>query len=373
MVGVLGAGRRWSAVGCLVLLAFVAGCTATTALPEPAVSTSAAEASGSPSASDESPPVPSITTASITRASVITASTTAGTAGAPSTTALSSPPASTTPASTTPAPTTSASTTPASTNAALSTPEASTTASSSAPAAVPLPAVDLAGVNVVGCHSSHRPVVLLHGSFSTVGSNFAALVPVLRAAGRCVYGLNYGNGGIAAVASSAGQAAALVTAVLTDTGVGAVDVIAYSQGGLILRTALRLNALATRVATAVLIAPSWNGTTSRAAAAAPASLCPACADQVAGSRLLRELAAGGDLDGKVRYAEISTRADVVVTPVSSQVPVGPPDRVRSAVIEDLCPAVVTDHVQLPAVRGVIDWAVAALDTDGRPPDSTSNC
>lgn len=224
-----------------------------------------------------------------------------------------------------------------------------------------------------GCRSTRRPVVLLHGSFSTVASNFAALLPTLHAAGRCVYGVNYGNGGIAAVTSSAGQAADLVTAVLTDTGASAVDVVAYSQGGLVLRTALRLNGLADKVATAVLIAPSWNGTTSRAAASAPAALCPACADQVAHSPLLQRLAAGGDLAGSVRYAEISTRADLVVTPISSQIPAGPPDRVRSVVVEDICPAVVTDHVHLPAVRGVILWTEAALDTDGRPPNSALTC
>ena len=236
-----------------------------------------------------------------------------------------------------------------------------------------LPTVDLGGVNVPGCRSAHRPVVLLHGSFSTVGSNFSALVPVLRAGGRCVYGLNYGDGGIAAVTTSAAQAAALVAGVLADTGASAVDVIAYSQGGLVLRTALRLNGLADRVATAVLIAPSWNGTTARAAAAVPGSLCPACADQVAQSPLLRRLSVGGDLDGSVRYAEISTRADIVVTPISSQVPAGPPDRVRSVVVEDVCPALVTDHIGLPAVRGVISWTVAALDTDGRPADSAVTC
>jgi triacylglycerol lipase len=236
-----------------------------------------------------------------------------------------------------------------------------------------LPAVDLAGVNVPGCRSAHRPVVLLHGSFSTVASNFSALLPTLRAGGRCVYGVNYGNGGINAVTSSAGQAADLVTAVLTDTGASTVDVIAYSQGGLVLRTALRFNGLADEVSTAVLIAPSWNGTTSRAAASAPASLCPACADQVANSSLLRRLAAGGDMDGTVRYAEISTRADIVVTPISSQIPTGPPDRVRSVVVEDVCSAVVTDHVQLPALRGVIHWSLAALDTDGRPPESALTC
>lgn len=199
------------------------------------------------------------------------------------------------------------------------------------------------------------------------------MAAALVASGRCVYGVNYGDGGVTSVTASAAQAAALVAAVLIDTGARTVDVIGYSQGGLVLRTALRLNGIGGQVATAVLIAPSWHGTTSRVAASVPAALCQACADQVAGSPLLRRLAAGGDLDGSVRYAEISTRTDIVVTPVESQVPDGPADRVRSVVVENVCPALVTDHVRLPAVRGVIAWTVAALNTDGRPPAAALTC
>ena len=263
-------------------------------------------------------------------------------------------------------------------SAPTSTPVATRTVSAPSSSATQLPVatlprVDLAGVNVPGCRSAHRPVVLLHGSFSTVGSNFSALAPALVAGGRCVYGLNYGNAGIAAVTSSAGQAATLVRSVLSATGATAVDVIAYSQGGLVLRTALRFDGLADQVATAVLIAPSWHGTTSAAAASAPARLCPACADQVAGSALLQRLSVDGELDGKVRYAEVSTRRDTVVLPVASQIPAGPSDRVRSVVLEDVCPQVVTDHVHLPAVPGVVAWSVAALDSDGRPAPSALTC
>ncbi|MET3803890.1 triacylglycerol lipase [Nakamurella sp. UYEF19] len=236
-----------------------------------------------------------------------------------------------------------------------------------------LPSVGVTGVNVADCRSTQRPVVLLHGTFSTVASNFSALVPALLAGGRCVYGLDYGNGGIAAVTASGTQFADLVGKVRKLTGADQVDVIGYSQGGLVLRTALRLNGLADQVSTAVLLAPSWNGTTAPLAGALPANLCRACADQVAGSPLLRRLAVGGDLDGRVRYAELSTRGDTVVTPIGSQVPSGPADRVRALVVQDQCPTTRIDHVQLPAARGVISWVVSALNTDGRPPPAAMTC
>jgi triacylglycerol lipase len=216
-------------------------------------------------------------------------------------------------------------------------------------------------------------VVLLHGSFSTLASNFAALVPVLQASGRCVYGLEYGHGGVGAVRDSAAAVTGFISTVRRITGAGRVDVVGYSQGGLVLRTALRMDGLAPAVRVAVLIAPSFHGTTSPLARALPASVCPACADQVAGSALLRQLATGGDLDGAVRYAVVTTADDTVVTPVSSQVPDGPPDRVRSISVQQACPGTHVDHVALPAYPGVVHWVVAALDADGRPAAGALTC
>jgi triacylglycerol lipase len=226
---------------------------------------------------------------------------------------------------------------------------------------------------VPSCRSAKRPVVLLHGSFSTTASNFSALSRALRTSGRCVYALDYGNGGVLSIRSSADQFTAFVATVRTLSGSTEVDVIGYSQGGLVLRTALHFNGLVGQVNTAVLLAPSWHGTTARLAGSIPAALCPACADQAAGSPLLRALDAGGELAAGVHYAEISTRADVVVTPINSQIPIGPASRVRSAVVEDLCPGLVTDHIQLPATRAAISWTISALDTNGRPASNGLTC
>jgi len=216
-------------------------------------------------------------------------------------------------------------------------------------------------------------VVLLHGSFSTLAANFAALVPALRASGRCVYGLEYGHGGVDAVRDSAVAVTTFVATVRDITGADRVDVVGYSQGGLVLRAAMRLDGLAAAVRVAVFIAPSFHGTTSPLARAVPASVCPACADQVAGSALLRELASGGDLDGTVRYAVVTTADDIVVTPVASQIPAGPPDRVRSIWVQQSCPGTRVDHVALPGYPGVVHWVVAALDADGRPAPDALTC
>jgi triacylglycerol lipase len=216
-------------------------------------------------------------------------------------------------------------------------------------------------------------VLLLHGSFSTVAGNFPTIARALIASGRCVYGIDYGDEGRRPIKDSATEVAEFVGQIRTVASAAQVDVVGYSQGGLVLRTALRLNGIAGYVRVGVLIAPSFHGTTSPLATLMPEGVCPACADQAANSTLLTELNAGGDLDGDVRYAVLSTRYDVVVTPVASQVPKGPTDRVRSLVVQDVCPASVVDHLGLPALRGVPSWVVDALATDGRPAPSSLTC
>ena len=228
-----------------------------------------------------------------------------------------------------------------------------------------LPASALPGVNDSACESPDRPVVLLHGTFSTVRSNFAPMAAALQASGRCVYGIDYGLSGLRPIRESASTVTAFIDEVLAVTGTEQVDVIAFSQGGLVLRAALRLDGLAPDVASAVLIAPTFHGTTSSLIGALPAVACPACADQAAGSPLLTDLdgLAGDDqdLDGDVRYAVVSSRNDTVVTPLAAQVPIGPADRIGSVIVQDQCPGEVVDHIALPADPGVISWTLATLD------------
>lgn len=231
---------------------------------------------------------------------------------------------------------------------------------SPAPESTPWPQVDLAGVNDPTCSDNRPPVLLLHGTFSTAASNFGPLSQGLLAAGRCVWAVDYGTLGTAAVRDSAAQVAGFARQVLESTRTDRLDVVGYSQGGLVLRAALRLDDLAPVVRTAVLLAPSFHGTALSGVGDLPVALCPACRDQLAGSALLAELAVNGDLDGTVRYAVLSTVRDDVVIPVDGQVPQGPPDRVRSALVEDLCPTLVTDHVALPATATAVAWTVAVL-------------
>lgn len=259
-----------------------------------------------------------------------------------------------------------------------STPVTSPTRSTSAITSTPTPSavlgpVGVDGVNDASCISDLPPVVLLHGTVSTIAVDYPVLVPALRESGRCVYGADYGNGGTGPVRDAAGQAATVIREILQSSGSPTVDVVGFSQGGLVLRTALRLDGVADVVGTAVLISPSFHGTTSPLVSAVPAAVCPACADQAAGSDLLTELAAGGDLDGDVRYAVVMTSADQVVTPWESQLPDGPSDRVRSVVVDQQCPGLTVRHQDMSRTPAVVSWVVAALEARGDVEPAAMDC
>lgn len=174
--------------------------------------------------------------------------------------------------------------------------------------------------------------------------------------------------GVAAVADSARQLATFVDGVLAATGAAQVDIVGHSQGGMMPRYYLKFDGGAAKVHTLVGLAPSNHGTTldglTTLAGSYPGaldvvgSLCPACADQVAGSDTLGRLNAGGDTVPGVSYTVIATRYDEVVTPYATQFLSGP--GVHNVLVQDLCLANIPDHVLMavdPVVRHEIRHAL----------------
>ncbi len=234
------------------------------------------------------------------------------------------------------------------------------------------------GANNWSCQpsSAHpRPVVLVHGTFANGSVNWDTTAPVLAAEGYCVYVLTYGEQpgipvlrAIAPVADSARQLATFVDGVLAATGAAQVDIVGHSQGGMMPRYYLKFDGGAAKVHTLVGLAPSNHGTTldglTALAQSFPGalnvvgSLCPACADQVAGSDTLGRLNEGGDTAPGVSYTVIATKFDEVVTPYSTQFLSGPD--VHNVLVQDLCPANIPDHVLMavdPVVRHEIRHAL----------------
>ncbi|WP_353650739.1 hypothetical protein ABLG96_07480 [Nakamurella sp. A5-74] len=225
-------------------------------------------------------------------------------------------------------------------------------------------------MNDPACRSAEPPVVLLHGTFATPAGDFGRLAPALRASGRCVYavlyGAAFGYGGVGSITDSAQAVGAFIEQVQTTSGAADVDVVAFSQGALVLRAALQGFVPTGTVRLALLLAPDYHGTSVPIVTKVPAALCPSCAEQVRGSALLRSLDAGGELAPGVRYASLLLDDDAWVQPLADQSPRGPADRVRAQLLQDVCPDVQVQHSVLPSAPAAVAWTMAALESDGRP-------
>jgi triacylglycerol esterase/lipase EstA (alpha/beta hydrolase family) len=235
-----------------------------------------------------------------------------------------------------------------------------------------------AGANDWSCQPSAahpRPVVLVNGTFANQITSWNALSPLLKNNGYCVYTFNYGGlfagqiGSYGPVAASAGELKTEVDAVLASTGASKVDLVGWSQGGMMPRYYLKNLGGASKVNALIGLAPSNHGTTLSGLAtlagyfpgALPlvGTLCPACTDQVVGSSFLTNLNAGGDTVAGVKYTVIQSRYDEVVTPYTSAFLTG--SNVTNITIQNKCILDLGDHLSMPYDHIVDREVLNALD------------
>jgi triacylglycerol esterase/lipase EstA (alpha/beta hydrolase family) len=247
-------------------------------------------------------------------------------------------------------------------------------------AAQALQADGLPGANDWSCKpgAAHpRPIVLVHGTFATGTLNWIELAPLLAAEGYCVFAPTYGRepgvpllAAIAPVADSAAQLRIFVDGVLAATGTGRVDIVGHSLGGMMPRYYLKFLGGADKVGRLVALAPDSHGTTLDGLASllqsAPGTdqallggWCPGCLDQLAGSPFLQRLNADGDTVPDVEYTVLSSRYDLVVTPVQSQFLQGP--NVRNVLLQDLCPLDLALHTTIAFDPVALHEVLNALD------------
>ena len=135
------------------------------------------------------------------------------------------------------------------------------------------------------------------------------------------------------------------------TGAEQVDVIGFSQGGLLLRTALRLDGLAPKVATAVLIAPSFHGSTSPLLTALPAGSARPAPTRPPALRCSPSWPPAATWTARCATPWSPAPTTRSSPRLPAQVPLGPADRVQSILVQDRCPDEVVDHVSLPRRPG----------------------
>lgn len=242
-----------------------------------------------------------------------------------------------------------------------------------------------------------RPVVLVHGTFNNRASTWNALSPLLKNEGYCVFSLNFGAkrkgsavGATESIDASARQLARFVDAVLRLTGAGEVDMVGYSQGGMMPRQYLRFHGGATKVASLIGLAPSNHGTNAKfrrmleRIAAAPGSTrssrekavagfllglekrCRACLEQLAGSAFLKRLNTPPETFAGIRYTVISSKYDQVLTPYKEQF-LAPGPNVTNITLQDTCKRDRGDHLSMSFDSVALHHVTNALDPDDATP------
>jgi triacylglycerol esterase/lipase EstA (alpha/beta hydrolase family) len=244
------------------------------------------------------------------------------------------------------------------------------------------------GANDWNCKPSiirPRPVVLVHGTFESMQFNWAALSPVLKRTGYCVFALNYGapDGsllyGTGDIATSAGQLSAFVDQVLAATKASKVDLVGHSQGGMMPRYYLKFLDGASKVNQLIAIAPSNHGTdlsglvllANLLGLTGPiAHICGvACEQQIVGSDFLANLNNGGDTVPGPSYTVLSTKYDEVVTPYTTQFLSG--SNARNFILQDKCPFDGAGHIGITRDPVMIKFVLNTLGTVG--PNWPINC
>ncbi|TWP38616.1 hypothetical protein [Leekyejoonella antrihumi] len=225
----------------------------------------------------------------------------------------------------------------------------------------------LAGGNDWSCKPTAihpNPVILVPGTLDNMGSTFVKTAPALKNAGYCVYSLNYGfdalslgrASGLAPVPTSVQQLANFVTKVRASTGAAKVDLVGWSQGGLLPIDYIKRYGGNTQVAHYVGWSQSSNGTTvdgftSLASAMGVAGFpglafgtldMPGVRDQLVGSAYLKGLDAV-PLPTGPKYLSILTTQDELLTPYTNGALPAPATNVT---IQNYCPADQTGHIGL---------------------------
>jgi triacylglycerol lipase len=224
------------------------------------------------------------------------------------------------------------------------------------------------GANNFACKPSAQhpsPVVLVHGTLFDQTVTWNLLAPILEHAGYCVFALDYGHRGTQEVAQSAGELAAFIQRVLAATGAKRVSIVGHSQGGMMPRYYLEFMGGKPFVDKLVALAPSNHGTTLfLAPIVGQYGDCPACTEQVVGSSFLAQLNGVDQTPPPVFYTVIESKNDEIVTPYTSAFLPAEDGRVTNVLLQDKCPADISEHIAIPYDPVAIQWVLNALGRNG---------
>ena len=234
------------------------------------------------------------------------------------------------------------------------------------------------------CHptSSHPyPVVLSEGTFASMYNSFGAIAPDLVNNGYCVYAFNYGQtihpsmaDAMGNIPTSARELSRFVNQVLSETGASKVDIVGWSQGGMMPRYYINDLHGASKVNMLVGFAPSNYGTTVDGlttlisdfgllgvSTALLSVKCEACVQQLQGSSFLDDLNQTPTVPN-VKYVVIETEDDEVVTPYTNDfLPAA--SNVQNIALQSQCSQDRSDHLSIPYDSNALADMINALGPD----------
>jgi triacylglycerol esterase/lipase EstA (alpha/beta hydrolase family) len=260
-------------------------------------------------------------------------------------------------------------------------------------AAVLQPNASPMGANDWGCKPSAahpRPVVLVHGTYSNMYSSFANLAAPLRREGYCVYAQNYGDWplglgvfpaikGLGPVRRSGRQLKVFVDRVRAQTGAAQVDLVGFSQGGVVARSYLRYDGGANPadpslnvVHSVIGLASANEGSTALALTSilramgltkrAHDLLGPSSVDLLLRSSFITALNTPGETEPGVEYTNIATVFDEINLPYSrAWLHPGPGATVNNLLLQNGCELDTSDHFALPYDKRTHGLVLKALD------------
>jgi triacylglycerol esterase/lipase EstA (alpha/beta hydrolase family) len=225
------------------------------------------------------------------------------------------------------------------------------------------------------------PVVLVEGTFSSMYNSFGAVSPDLVNNGYCVFAFNYGQTiphtgffAMGDIKDSAAELSAEVDSVLAATGAAKVDLVGWSQGGMMPRYYINKLGGAPKVHMLVGFASSNFGTTLDGLATLVSDLgllglttalisitCQACSQQIQGSPFLTSLNRTPTVPA-VKYVVIESRDDEVVTPFTNAfLPAAA--NVQNITLQNQCAQDASDHVSIAYDSNALQDMVNALGAD----------
>lgn len=250
--------------------------------------------------------------------------------------------------------------------------------------AVNTPGGQLPGANDWDCRptaAKPRPVVLVHGTAGGAVTNWGTYGPLLHNEGYCVFTLTYGAlpgqpwplselGGLDSILeASVPQVGEFVDRVLAATGAEQVDLVGHSQGTMVSGLVAKVGRPG-RVHTVASLAPLWDNSESEALAEMESvpglldlvnrALPPALSQMGPDSEASRALWEGGTPYAPgVRYLNVVTRYDQLVTPYTAGLVPGP--MTVNVVLQDGCEENTAEHTAIAADQRAADFVLAALD------------